>query len=106
MTRDQFSYGITTTFEGTEAVLALSGRIEHEGDLILGAMLDAAIDHGPASMVLDLSALHWIGAAGLLAVVNAEKRLAEIGTKLTIRSPSALVNRLLGIMEKAETARL
>jgi anti-anti-sigma factor len=98
-------FAVTTTFEGTEAVLALSGRAEHADAFILGATLETAIARRPASMVLDLSALDFIGVAGMVAVANAEKRLAELGVKLSVRSPSDLVNRVLGIMEVAERTR-
>jgi anti-anti-sigma regulatory factor len=72
----------------------------------LGAILDAAIDRQPAAMVLDVVELDFLGTAELLAISNAEKRLAVSGVTLTLRSPSALVNRLLGIMELAEASRL
>ena len=107
MTSDPSSrFAVTTTFDGTETVLALSGRAEHADAFILGATLDTAIDRRPASIVLDLSELDFIGVAGMVAVANAEKRLGEMGTKLTVRSPSDLVNRLLGMMEMAEMSRL
>lgn len=97
---------IVTSFEGSEAVLSLRGRVEHKGAFVLGASFDAAIDRHPTSMVLDLSELEFIGTAGMVAVANAERRLAEMGTKLTVRSPSELVNRLLGMMESAQVARM
>ena len=99
-------FGITTTFDGLEAVLTLSGRVEHGAAFILGAALDTAINRHPASMVFDLSKLDFIGVSGMLAVANAEERLTEIGTRLTIRSPSELVNRLLSMMDVAEMSRL
>jgi len=42
----------------------------------------------------------------MMAIANAERRLAQMDTTLTIRSPSDLVNRLLGMMEMAEMSRL
>ena len=84
----------------------LSGSIENDAAFTLGATLDAAIDRHPTSMILDLGKLDFMGAAGLIAVTNAENRLASLGVPLKVQSPSALVNRLLGIMEQAETARL
>ena len=99
-------FAVTTTFSGTEAVLALFGRAEHADAFILGATLDSAIERRPASMVLDLSALDFIGVAGMVAVANAEKRLTEIGATLTIRSPSELVNRLAGMRDTAHMPRL
>jgi len=96
---------VTTIFEGQDAVLSLHGRIENAAAFELGAHLEAAIDRHPNSMVLDFSDLDFMGAAGLIAVANAEKRLTTLGTTLTVRAPSALINRLLSMMEGAETAR-
>jgi hypothetical protein len=57
-------------------------------------------------MVLDVAGLDLLGVAGLLAISNAETRLAEFGTKLRLHLHSDLVNRLLDIMEPAEVSRL
>jgi anti-anti-sigma factor len=106
MSSDSSRFALTTTFEGRDAVLTLRGSVENLAAFELGASLDATIDRDPTSVVLDLSGLTFIGAAGIVAVANAEKRLAEAGIHLTVRSPSALVDRLLGLMEMAETIRL
>jgi anti-anti-sigma regulatory factor len=94
-----------TNFEDGEATIALRGSIRRGAAFELGAILDAVIDRQPSSMVLDVAELDYLGPAGLLAISNAEKRLATLGVTATLRSPSALVNRLLGIMELAEMTR-
>jgi anti-anti-sigma factor len=99
-------FGTVTNFDGDEATIGLSGSFKNGAALQLGAILDAAIDRQPASIVLDATELDFMGPAGFLVVCSAEKRLAASGTKLTVRSPSALVNRLLDIMELAELSRL
>jgi anti-anti-sigma factor len=99
-------FKVTTSFEGTHAVLAFHGSVESGSAFELGAVLDAIIDRQPKSVVLDLSDLKFMGPAGMIAIANAEKRLAEAGTALTLRSPTALIDRLLGIMESAEASRL
>jgi anti-anti-sigma factor len=99
-------FTVTTTVDGTNAVVTLHGKAENLAAFELGESLDAIIDLNLESVVLDLAALVSIGAAGLVAVANAEKRLEEAGVALTVRSPSALVARVLDIMEAAETARL
>ena len=105
MTHETPDFGAVTSFEDGEVTIALRGTAEHGSAFALGAILDAAIDRRPASMVLDVAELESLGATGLLAVFDAEKRLAASGVTLTVRSPSVLVNRLLGIMESAETLR-
>jgi anti-anti-sigma factor len=103
---DPSSFGVSTTTDGQSTVLALRGKFENHAAFELGALLDSAIDERPESVVLDLSGLDFMGAAGMVAVSNAERRLADLGSQLTIRSPSVLINRLLGMMEEAETSRL
>jgi anti-anti-sigma factor len=106
ITKNIPDFKAVTKVEGDEITIVLRGTTENGGAFELGAILDAAIDRQPTSMVLDVAELDFLGTAGLLAIANAEKRLAVSGVALTLRSPSALVNRLLGIMELAEEARL
>jgi anti-anti-sigma factor len=106
MISDTPHFRAVTNFEGHEATVALWGIVENMAAFELGAILDAVIDRQPTSMVLDLAELEFMGAAGLVAVSNAERRLAASGVTLTIHSPSTLVNRLLSIMELAEESRL
>jgi anti-anti-sigma factor len=103
---DPTEFGITTTSEGRSTVLALRGKVENRAGVQLGAYLDSAIDRHPESVVLDLSELDYMGAAGIVAISHAERRLADLGSQLTVRSPSVLVNRLLAMMETAEISRL
>jgi anti-anti-sigma factor len=99
LNNDPSSFRFITTFEGQNTVLALHGRVENLAAFELGGLLDSAIEQRPESVVLDLSGLEFMGSDGLVAVANAEKRLAGMGTKLTVRSSSAILNRLLGIAE-------
>jgi len=102
MTSDTPDFGAVTSFHGDEATVSLRGRVQNGAAFELGAILDAAIDSQPTSMILDLAELDFMGAGGLIAVSNAERRLAAMGVTLLIRSPSALVNRLVGMIEVAE----
>ena len=94
------SFGAVTTFEGRGAVVSLRGRVDDVAAFELAAVLDAVVSRQPASMVLELADLIFIGPAGLLVIANTEGRLAASGVALTIRSPSFLVNHLLGIVEE------
>jgi anti-anti-sigma factor len=106
LSEDPLSFGVTSTVEGRSTTLALRGKVENQAALALGAVLDSAIDRHPETVVLDLSELDFMGAAGMVAISNAERRLADLGSQLTVRSPSVLVNRLLTMMETAEESRL
>ena len=106
LTDDPADFEVTTSIEEGCAVLALHGRVENLAAFDLAAALDATIDLPLEAVVLDLAELEFIGAAGVVAVANVEKRLAEVGIELAVRTPSTLVERLLGMMPSAETADL
>jgi anti-anti-sigma factor len=105
ITNEAPRFEVVTHFDGSDATVVLRGSVENAAASALGAALDAAIDRHPTAMTLDLAQLEFMGPAGLIAVTNAENRLSSEGVMLKIQSPSALVNRLLGIMELAERAR-
>jgi anti-anti-sigma factor len=105
ISRNSPKFEAVTHFEGSEATIALRGSIENAAAFGLSATLDAAIDRHPTSMVLDLSKLDFMSAAGLVAISNAERRLADLGVILTVQSPSTLVNRVLSLMEQAQARR-
>jgi anti-anti-sigma factor len=102
MSNETRDFEAVIDFTGDEAVISLRGSFNYRAAGELGAILDAAIDRQPASLVLDASELEFMGPTGLLAVLSAEKRLAASGSKLTVRSASTLVNRLLDFTEPAE----
>jgi anti-anti-sigma factor len=101
MSSDTPRFEAETRFEGRVAIISLRGSVEDLAAFELAEVLDAAIDRQPASMLLDLAELVCMGAAGLIVISNAERRLATLGVTLTIQSPSALVNHLLGLTEKS-----
>jgi anti-anti-sigma regulatory factor len=99
-------FEVTTSLEGSRVVLALHGRVESLASFDLWTALEGAVHLHRDAVVLDLTELEFIGAAGLVALANAEKSFAEAGVELTVRTPSRLVERLLGGMEMNEVARL
>ncbi len=101
---DSSSFDVTTSFDGRRAVLALHGKVEGGAAFRLSAALEAAIDFRTELVVLDLSDLDFMGAAGLVALANAERRFAQAGVELTIRTPSRLEERLLDAMELTRMA--
>jgi anti-anti-sigma regulatory factor len=103
---DPSGFGMMTSFEGQKAVLALRGRVEGLAAFDLWAALAGTIDLQREEVVLDLSELDFIGAAGLVALANAERSFADAGVELTIRAAAPLLRRFLGAMELNEVDRL
>lgn len=92
------SFGIKISFAGDTALLGVSGEVDLVSAPELGGVLDALIDQGQASVVLDLADLEFMGAAGLGILAVRAGRIARLGGEFTIRPPSsALVVRLLDL---------
>jgi anti-anti-sigma factor len=106
MTTDPSSFGVTTALEGQSTVLVLRGKVDRRAAIELGIILDSALERRPDSVILDLGELEFMGAGGMVVISNAEKRLADLGVQLTVRSPSVLVNRILAMMETAQASRV
>jgi anti-anti-sigma regulatory factor len=98
-------FGAVTNFEGRAAVVSLRGSVDDVAAFDLAAILDAAIDREPTSMILEVAGLVLVGATGLVVVANAERRLAAMGVALEIQSPSAPVNHLRGLLQEAPLQR-
>ena len=103
---DPSEFAVTTATEGRNVVFTLIGHVDERAALQLGVLLDAAIDRYPESMILDLAELESINATGMATISGAEKRLADVGVTLSVRSPSVLVNWLLTPLAMAEEAGL
>ncbi len=86
--------------------MSLHGRVQDLAAADLAASLDVVIGFHPETVVLDVTDVEFMGAAGVVAVGRAEKRFAEAGITLTVRSPSTLVSGLAGMIERSEVASL
>jgi len=99
-------FGVGVSVVGERAILAVRGEVDMLTTPDLIAMVDAAIDDGHRSVVLDLAELDFMSVMGLRAIAGGADRLEVAGGALTIRSPSALVRRLLDIMGLAGLVHL
>lgn len=91
------NFGVTVSFEGGRVVLGVRGEADIVSAPELAAVLDAVIDRGHASVVLDLAALDFMDASGLRVIASGANRLDPLGGELTIRSTPPQVIRILDI---------
>jgi anti-anti-sigma factor len=104
---DSSDFGVTETFEEQRTVLVVSGSVEGSAAAELASVLDAAIDQRPdCSVVLDLSSLRYMAPMGMIALANAQTRLAALGASLTIRSWPVAVNSVLDQIEMGRAVSL
>ena len=99
-------FGVAVSSVGREAVLGIRGGVDLVSATELRALVEALIDDGHSSVVLDMAAVDFFGAAGLGVIAGLVRRLQPSGGEVTVRGPSAMVRRLLDITGLAEVVRV
>lgn len=100
------AFVVSVDFAGHDVVLAVRGEADILTAPELGAIMDAILAQGHQSVVLDLAELEFMDASGLRVIARGARVLRPSGGVLTIRSPSAMVRRLLDIVGLARVVRL
>jgi anti-anti-sigma factor len=104
--KDRFGkFAITVGFENARAMLAIRGEVDRVNAPEMGAILDAVIERH-RSVVLDFAELDFMNGWGLGVIAARASRLRRSGGTLTIRSPSAMVLRLLDVTGVGEAVLL
>ena len=81
---------------GTEpGVVTMPSRVDVGTSADVRAELHAALDAGDGDLVLDLSAVELVDAAGLGVLVGVRRRAANDGRAVVLRSTPPRVRRLL-----------
>jgi anti-sigma B factor antagonist len=90
-------FEVTEKREGGLPVLAVSGEVDVATRSALQAPLDACIDAGESTLVVDLRAVTFIDSTGLAVLVAALKRCREAGGDLRLVADSPRLLQLLAI---------
>jgi anti-anti-sigma factor len=96
-------FALSVGFAGRRAVISVVGELGLLTADELGAIVDAVIDRGHRSVVLNLVEMDSIGASGLRVIAAGGNRLAAAGGKLSVRTPSVDIRLIL---ERPEWAAL
>jgi anti-sigma B factor antagonist len=89
--------------DGEDAVLRIAGELDMYSEAQLQyAISDLDGDNEIRTVVLDLSKTEFLDSSGLRAMLAAERRLQTQGRAMKVRSPSALVARLLEVTSLAD----
>lgn len=81
---------------GEDVVVTVRGEVDVVTAPQLRSFLFDAVA-GARHLVLDLSDLEFIDAAGLSVLVATQRRLARRGSKVVLRSPPAITRRVLQV---------
>lgn len=95
-------FSVSVMVAKAQTVLHLRGEVDFLSSPYMRGVLEAAIDAGHSDVVLDLTDLEFMDGSGLRVIASAADRLEMLGGALAIRSPSALILRMLKITGMAE----
>ena len=76
-------------------VVRPSGALDHSASAELRETISRTLSHGPATLVIDLSAVSVVDAAGLTVLIYACRAASAAHVKLVLSAPSPLVLELL-----------
>jgi anti-anti-sigma factor len=99
-------FSVAARFADGQVVLALEGEVDIMTAPEFGAFFETMIDRGHRSVVLDLAGLRFMDASGLAVIARGADRLEVTGGTLTIRTPIAMIGRLLDITGFARLVQL
>jgi anti-sigma B factor antagonist len=88
---------ITTDRDGNRAVLGVRGELDAYSAPALEEQITKLVGDQADHIVLDLSQTGFLDSSGLRAILTAQRRVAEAGGQLRLRTPSDAVTRLLEI---------
>lgn len=98
--------GFQTTVTGEVAVIALTGELDVAGSALIEREIDRVLaDHGPRSLVLDLSRLDFMDSTGLRTVVLADERASADGRAFALVRGTPDVHRVFEITRMTDRLR-
>ncbi len=77
-------------------VVSVTGDVDLVSAAHLREVLEDAL-HLSSHLIVDVSGMTFIDSSGLTALVHAHRRAADSGGSMTVRRPSPMLKRLLGI---------
>ncbi|HPU18435.1 MAG TPA: STAS domain-containing protein [Bacillota bacterium] len=84
--------------DGNTLLITLTGDIDHHSAKRLRGEIDGAFYlHRPKRAVMDLSGVEFMDSAGLGLILGRLSRAQELGSKLTLLSPSPRVMKILDL---------
>jgi anti-anti-sigma factor len=99
-------FSVAASFVDGQVVLALQGEVDVLTAPEFSAFFETMIDRGHRSVVLDLAGLRFMDASGLAVISRGADRLEVSGGTLTIRTPMAMIGRMLDITGFARLVQL
>ena len=93
---------VVTSTDGDAGVVQAVGELDANSAERLRAALDEVFAGGHPAVVIDLEGISFIDSSGLSVLIAAYKQASERDARLSLRSPSAAVTRLLEMTGQTE----
>ena len=93
--RGSHDISVTVRAMSTEIYVQLSGELDFATAGHVESRLEDVLRRAPARLVIDLSALDFMDATGLRALLSAERRAEEAGSQVQVIAGEAEPRRLL-----------
>ncbi|GAA3304045.1 MULTISPECIES: STAS domain-containing protein [Dactylosporangium] len=88
---------VTSTVEGSRAVVTASGELDVATAPELRAYLHKIVDEGASTLIVDLSDVGFLDSTTLGVLISVHKRLAEAGGVVELVIPHARLLRIFQI---------
>ena len=92
------SLGLTEWTVGSSVVVSVSGDVDIATCRQLSEALGAALRRGPKGLICDLSAVGFLGAAGLTALLVARRRAIACHAWFDLVCPQPLTRRVIALV--------
>lgn len=93
---------VVTSAEGDAGVATAVGELDANSAARLRTAVDELFGGGHPEVVIDLGGVSFIDSSGLSVLIAAYKQAIDRDVRLTLRSPSAAVTRLLEMTGQTE----
>ncbi|MDQ3107329.1 MAG: anti-sigma factor antagonist, partial [Actinomycetota bacterium] len=100
------TFGLSIDYNPDHVVVGVRGELDLLTSPALGAVLRSLCDEGPASVVLDIAELAFLGAAGMGVIAHAALRLHQSGDTLMLRAAAPRIRRILEITGMGENVEI
>ncbi|MFC4020820.1 STAS domain-containing protein [Micromonospora sp. GCM10011542] len=88
---------LDSTRQGSTKQLSVAGKVDMSNAHLLVEQVELLARTPPPQIALDLSAVTYLGAHGVTALLRAHHLVVHLGGQLTLRNPSPVVRYILGV---------
>jgi anti-anti-sigma factor len=91
---------------GPVTVIELCGDIDMSTTHLITELVTHVAKNSPSQVILDMSGVSFFCAAGLNALLHAQKTIKDVGGWLLLRNPSATTRHILTVTRTADIFQL